>query len=174
MIELNVGGTLYTTFKSTLRKHELSLLDSMFSGRYPAVKDSQGRFVIDRDGQAFRYILNFLRTDVLHWPDSEYDKKLLATELKYFGLEDAVPGGRVVDSTVLSGDEAALLQGWLDERKAVPTGTWRVVYRGSRDGFGAADFHRLCDAHPQTLCVVTTTTGRRFGGYQPSCSYTEH
>lgn len=40
-----------------------------------------------------------------------------------------------------------------------------LLYRASRDGFTAADFHAKCDGFPDTMTVVKTTTGRIFGGY---------
>ena len=31
---------------------------------------------------------------------------------------------------------------------------WSLLYRGSRDGFGAADFHSKCDSHKNTLTIL--------------------
>lgn len=45
----------------------------------------------------------------------------------------------------------------------------QLIYRGSRDGFGAADFHRQCDLKPKTLTVIQTTKGYVFGGYTQAC-----
>jgi hypothetical protein len=42
-----------------------------------------------------------------------------------------------------------------------------LLYRGSVDGFGAADFHRKCDGHGNTLTVIQTNAGNIFGGYSP-------
>ena len=61
VIELNVGGKLFTTCLSTLRMDENSMLAAMFSGRIPSSKDPHGRYFIDRDGDAFRHVLDFLR-----------------------------------------------------------------------------------------------------------------
>jgi hypothetical protein len=47
----------------------------------------------------------------------------------------------------------------------------KLLYRGSRDGFAAADFHRLCDGKGPTLTVVQTPQGCVFGGYA-SASWT--
>jgi hypothetical protein len=43
--------------------------------------------------------------------------------------------------------------------------TWRLLYRGSRDGYRAQDFHRKCDNHKNTLTVILDTHGYIFGGY---------
>jgi hypothetical protein len=41
----------------------------------------------------------------------------------------------------------------------------RLLYRGSRDGFGASDFHRLCDGHKGILTVIQSSEDYVFGGY---------
>jgi len=43
---------------------------------------------------------------------------------------------------------------------------FRLLYRGSRDGFGAKDFHRKCDGHKNTLTIIKPkATSNIFGGY---------
>ena len=58
---VNVGGTLYTTRLSTLRKDPTSMLAAMFSGRHVIERTNDGRFFIDREGGSFKYILQYLR-----------------------------------------------------------------------------------------------------------------
>ncbi|XP_067648714.1 uncharacterized protein [Haliotis asinina] len=60
-VELNVGGSRYTTSTVTLTKEPDSLLALMFSGRHHVQKDGEGSYFIDRDGTNFRHILNYLR-----------------------------------------------------------------------------------------------------------------
>ena len=40
-----------------------------------------------------------------------------------------------------------------------------LLYRGSRDGFKASDFHRLCDNKGETLVIIKSTDNYIFGGY---------
>ena len=40
-----------------------------------------------------------------------------------------------------------------------------LLWRGSRNGFGAGTFHRLCDGTAKTLTVIKSTTGYIFGAY---------
>ena len=42
---------------------------------------------------------------------------------------------------------------------------WSLLYRGSRDGFKARDFHYHCDNKPNTLTIVQSTSGNIFGGF---------
>jgi hypothetical protein len=44
---------------------------------------------------------------------------------------------------------------------------YALLWRGSRDGFGADDFHRRCDGHANTLTVILDTDGNIFGGFTP-------
>jgi len=41
----------------------------------------------------------------------------------------------------------------------------RLLYRASRDGWGASDFHRMCDDKGATVTVVKSSDGYIFGGY---------
>jgi hypothetical protein len=45
--------------------------------------------------------------------------------------------------------------------------TLRLLYRGSRHGFGASAFHNLCDGCPNTVTLILSTNGSIFGGYSP-------
>jgi hypothetical protein len=42
-----------------------------------------------------------------------------------------------------------------------------LLWRGSRDGFSARDFHRHCDGHAPTLTLIQDTEGSIFGGFTP-------
>lgn len=42
---------------------------------------------------------------------------------------------------------------------------FRLLYRASRDGFAASEFHSKCDGKSDTLTVVKTTQQHIFGGY---------
>lgn len=64
IVELNVGGEVFTTTVSTLKKYPRSKLAEMFaSGQSKTRTDSEGRFFIDRPGTYFKYILEYLRSN---------------------------------------------------------------------------------------------------------------
>uniref|UniRef100_A0A7N8XUK7 Potassium channel tetramerization domain containing 14 n=1 Tax=Mastacembelus armatus TaxID=205130 RepID=A0A7N8XUK7_9TELE len=65
VVQLNVGGHLFSTSLSTLRKHPDSKLADLFSGQPKLRTDSHGRYFIDRDGSHFRAVLEFLRSEQL-------------------------------------------------------------------------------------------------------------
>jgi hypothetical protein len=45
------------------------------------------------------------------------------------------------------------------------TFSFKLLYRATRDGFKASDFHRLCDDHSGTLVVIKSQNNYIFGGY---------
>ena len=93
VVNLNVGGQIYTTSLATLTKYSESMLGAMFSGRFAAQKDPNGNYFIDRDGALFRYILGFLRNDELHVPENSHEFGSLLKEAEFFQiptLTDAV------------------------------------------------------------------------------------
>jgi hypothetical protein len=47
-----------------------------------------------------------------------------------------------------------------------PNDKWSLLYRGTRDGFGAKDFHSKCDGHSNTLTIIKAKgSSYIFGGY---------
>jgi hypothetical protein len=42
---------------------------------------------------------------------------------------------------------------------------FRLLWRGTRDGFGSSAFHDRCDGHGPTLTVIQDTNGNVFGGF---------
>jgi hypothetical protein len=69
------------------------MLAAMFSGRHSLIQDSRGRYFIDRPGESFAVILEWLQTGCFLWPDSECAKRRIKLELEYFGLVEALYGG---------------------------------------------------------------------------------
>lgn len=61
VVELNVGGHIYTTTPQTLKSQPQSLLAELFAEDYLAKLDPEGRVFIDRSGEIFDEILEFLR-----------------------------------------------------------------------------------------------------------------
>ena len=103
IINLNVGGTRFSTSRQTLTQvrrighlnHEpspnfvnMKVQDTFFtgllSGRIQTYKDDQGAIFIDRDPHLFRHILNYLRNRSLSF--EEINLKDLKHEAEYYGI----------------------------------------------------------------------------------------
>lgn len=86
IVKLNVGGEIYTTTKSTLCKYPNSMLGAMFNGSMSPSLDENGCFFIDRDGDLFKYILNYLRSSRLSLPHGFKDIDQLFAEADFFQI----------------------------------------------------------------------------------------
>ncbi|CAO3585905.1 unnamed protein product [Absidia cylindrospora] len=79
-VKLNVGGQLFQTSLSTLRRDPNSTLAAMFDGHQCIKPDeTDGSYFIDRDGTYFRLVLNYLRD--LKVPSSIRDDPKIMDEL---------------------------------------------------------------------------------------------
>mmetsp|Transcript_36941 Transcript_36941/g.73100 ORF Transcript_36941/g.73100 Transcript_36941/m.73100 type:complete len:618 (-) Transcript_36941:27-1880(-) len=86
-IDLNVGGTVFETARSTIVQQSGSFLESLLSGRYQVSRDRFGRIFLDRDPDQFRTILNFLRNpQIPPMPRDSADSELLVKEAAYYGV----------------------------------------------------------------------------------------
>uniref|UniRef100_A0A8C1I8L8 Potassium channel tetramerization domain containing 8 n=1 Tax=Cyprinus carpio TaxID=7962 RepID=A0A8C1I8L8_CYPCA len=88
VMELNVGGQVYVTKRSTLVSIPDTTLHTMFTRCSPQElpRDSRGRFFIDRDGFLFRYVLDFLRDRQLVLPEHFPERERLQREAEHFQL----------------------------------------------------------------------------------------
>jgi hypothetical protein len=90
-VHIDVGGCIYTSSLETLTKFGDSRLSKMFNGTIPIVLDTlKQHYFIDRDGKAFRYILNFMRTGKLSLPSNFDDFETLLEEAKYYQLNEMI------------------------------------------------------------------------------------
>jgi hypothetical protein len=87
-VTLNVGGTTFTTSRSTLCADRDSLLFRMFSDQAvcPLDADEAGSVLIDCDGQYFGPLLNFLRLGEVAIPPNVSSKGVLAAA-QYFNIQ---------------------------------------------------------------------------------------
>lgn len=86
ILKLNVGGHKFETTKSTLSNVSV-FFSSLLSGRYFSLKDENGAYFIDRNGEYFAPILYYMRTRHLIIPPSMNIEALLH-EVEYYLLED--------------------------------------------------------------------------------------
>lgn len=89
-IKLNVGGRHFVTSLTTLTADPNSMLAAMFSGRHKLDLDEDMSVFVDRNGDAFAHLLEWLRTG--HIPpkvlESESERKTVLIEARYFQLEE--------------------------------------------------------------------------------------
>jgi len=151
VIELNVGGIYYATTPATLTRYKDSRLPELLKspdnvsgsgsdGTSPLVvgTDANGYRFIDRDGEMFRYVLDYARTGAIILPDGFAHRRRLLLEAEYFRLSGMTSGlATAVDGA--AGEAVGAVGG------ARAPGYLLVGYRGT---FGFSG--RCSDAHSDT------------------------
>ena len=91
VIKLNVGGTPYTTTKSTLVK--CGYFRRMFDGTMTKAAECEGLPFIDRNGRYFKYVLENLRSGDIPNPEdlSRATIRKINLEFDFFGLQQIDP-----------------------------------------------------------------------------------
>ena len=76
---------------------------------------------------------------------------------------EQISGVATIDSKILKkAGDIALLKKWVSE-KAKPT--FKLLYRGSKDGYTSSSFHSKCDNKGPTVVVIKSHLGKIFGGF---------
>jgi hypothetical protein len=71
------------------------------------------------------------------------------------------------DCKLLTADQQDILSQWLNEGK-ISNLSWKLVWRGSKDGVGEGKFQSLCCNKGESVCVIKSSDGYIFGGYSSS------
>jgi len=163
-IVLDIGGQRFATAKSTLLSQKNTFFDAMLSsGQWRPGDD--GVYFVDRNPEFFPIILDFLRLGKIKLRDRSLLPDLIE-DLDFYQIKipDEVlhPIGDLSLSTLLNAAQKQSLIDFLESPKSLNT---TLLYKASRDGFGAAAFHQKCDASFPTLVIVRSTEGHLFGGY---------
>lgn len=87
IIKLNVGGKIFMTSITTLRRDPNCMLAAMFSQRFELVKQEDGAYFIDRDGTYFRHVLNFLRTGSIPCRVTDVCADDLREEAEFYNIQ---------------------------------------------------------------------------------------
>ncbi|KAG9339458.1 hypothetical protein JZ751_023596 [Albula glossodonta] len=86
ILTINVGGQIYTTTITTLKKHMDSRLVRMLDGSDHEFRVSNGQVFVDRDGSLFKYILDYIRTFQVSLPADFSDFDGLMREAEFYEL----------------------------------------------------------------------------------------
>ncbi|CAL8404777.1 unnamed protein product [Boreogadus saida] len=117
IIQLNVGGTRFSTSRQTLIWVPDSFFSSLLSGRISTLRDETGAIFIDRDPTAFAPILNFLRTKELDLRGMTIS--VLRHEAEFYGITPLVRRLLLCEELDRSSCGSVLFHGYLP-----PPGTW--------------------------------------------------
>ena len=73
-------------------------------------------------------------------------------------MQSRLAGSKILSSS----EEEALISKEISNSGKV---RYKLLYQGSRDGYGASDFHKLCDYQSPLLVLIKSNSGSRFGAY---------
>ena len=177
IVKLNIGGRVYSTYRSTLSRriknpnsddeyYGPNLLEGLASGLFNVKHDENNAIFIDRNHQYFDYIIDYLRT-----ADTDYEFKLpsnkeiiqcIEKEAEYYKIEPLIDliNTPFMDSTILSKQQKKELMKLCDFAQ---NQMFSLLYRASDNGFAANDFHLKCDKVTHT--IIKSTNGKIFGGF---------
>ena len=143
IVQLNIGGTGYTTTMKTLSREPDSFFPQLFAKegleRYSHVasKMADGSIFVDRDGELFVYILDYLRSGKLILPDNFKETARLREEVVFYQLEGlsqlltpyynlkyptkalAINGGSVVPNAIGESGKPFLNTHFLPQKKEI-------------------------------------------------------
>jgi len=93
--------------------------------------------------------------ELIKWKEDKEKTKTKEESMKY-----------QIDSNIIYNQDAVFLSKRLtdkeySDRKVI----FNLIYRASRDGADALSYHRKCDGKSNTITVVQTVKGSKFGGY---------
>ncbi|CAG8768134.1 19075_t:CDS:1 [Cetraspora pellucida] len=106
IVTLNVGGVHYVTTKDTLLKHK-GFFSGLFSDNFSITLDCNNNTFVDRNGELFKYVLEFLRNNAL--PKRSLSNKALLEELlqeaEFYCIEDLITEINSILNTVQNNEQ---------------------------------------------------------------------
>ena len=152
------------TTVETLAQDPHSILAIMVANNQ---SEPDGSYFFDRDPTHFRYILNYLRAGIHYRPDTDLASRELLLEARYYKVSAIVRllNRPFAESTILSyySQYQNVMLSWLQEDGI--SSDWKLIYRGTRDGFAASSFHTFCDNKGPTITLIKSVGDCVFGGY---------
>ncbi|XP_005796274.1 BTB/POZ domain-containing protein KCTD3 [Xiphophorus maculatus] len=138
IIQLNVGGTRFSTSRQTLMWIPDSFFSSLLSGRISTLRDETGAIFIDRDPTAFAPILNFLRTKELDLRGVNIS--VLRHEAEFYGITPLVRRLLLCEELDRSSCGSVLFHGYLPPpvvpaRKSAPAASDERPGPSGAEGF---------------------------------------
>jgi len=183
-LKINVGGQRVVTMRDTLTQFKGTKIEALFSGRWESrlLRDKKDRIFLDMNPDCFQKILEYhIRhknspDEPLFLPEVPKELRIQFDQMfNFFGLTStlsvksvAQQQSNVLEASIDYEKKAEALNTWLEEEGYYPLQVKsQLLYRGTRDGFQAADFHRCCDDKGPTVTLIRTPMSGQsiFGGF---------
>eukprot|EP01062_Namystynia_karyoxenos_P074035 TRINITY_DN70857_c0_g1_i1.p1 TRINITY_DN70857_c0_g1~~TRINITY_DN70857_c0_g1_i1.p1 ORF type:complete len:325 (+),score=95.78 TRINITY_DN70857_c0_g1_i1:91-1065(+) len=172
VLELNVGGKLFTTLRSTMEKMEGSMFAALAGGMHEVARDRAGNIVIDRHPLYFELVLEYCRTGRVNKDVYQKitDRDALLCEVDYYGLDELrellQPANPFAGSTVILNDDAFGGQLYQLVKDVVPTAYKpKMLHSFAASGWTSQAFHQAVDHKCNVLLIARTHQNVVFGGF---------
>ena len=181
LVNLNVGGKILIIKRSTILSEgdDMNFLFLMISGRwdYLLPKDRDGVIFVDLDPALIAPIFDKLRFRSNYGSKEQLRPRISVNKIvtfdavvSYFRISGMIHGKMALseDSTIQHMNDPKnklLLHSFLPSDFTESRLRFELLYRGSRDGKMAADFHRRCDGKGNTVSVIKDRYDNVFGGF---------
>uniref|UniRef100_A0A7S2PBS9 BTB domain-containing protein n=1 Tax=Skeletonema marinoi TaxID=267567 RepID=A0A7S2PBS9_9STRA len=88
IVTFDVGGKIFKTSRSCLQNHAgIHMLERLVSDTWQKDKDHTKPIFIDRDGDTFAYVLNYLRYGHVTLPATVLPEDMFLLDLDFYGIE---------------------------------------------------------------------------------------
>lgn len=186
IISLYVNGNIIKSKISTLCVDPTSKLaqdltnDEWLHEHKMKTEDGKVCYLIEQPAYAFKELVEYLRLKGIiddgnsktipnpNFGDATQEEYFVRMT-KYFFSEASdifqTPANPWLEDSKVVVDKGHMvkLKEWLASVNSKSTP--KLLYRASRNGWGATDFHRMCDGKGATITVVKSSGGYMFGGY---------
>lgn len=152
IIQFNVGGTRYDIAEETLLNHADTMLAKLVSSKWKKGGNQEPLF-IDRDGERFRYILDWYRDGQITVPRT-IPVSALRNDALFFGLPDDV----VIEETQSFGDYVSLFHGTVTRFQSLRIALLEMNQKNVADGIVVDIENCAIWAVLQLLNKLTSTT----------------
>ncbi len=169
-LEINAGGKIIAVKRATLTQLHGTRMEAVFSGRWDEklIRDGSGRIFLDVNGDCFQALVDYLHELAISSEDEPPERPyvddelqhILAHQMDLFGLA-TIP--QIESNIIKKSSDVHTLHDWLKEDGS--DGDLELLYRSSRDGLTAQNFHSKCDSKGRTITIIETTEGGVVGGY---------
>lgn len=120
---------------------------------YSEIKFKELEALIKKESENLKFNIEYYNDVYLN---SDEINKNKAEEAKF--KED-------VGTNIMKYNELYLIETGIKNKQKKKIKKFKLLFRASRDGYDAQNFHDKCNGKGNTLTLVKTTTGRRFGGF---------
>ena len=138
---------------NNIMNDQLNNINIIFNSIYEDIKKNN-----DEIKNLFKYNINYdmISTNLINIISQKKIEKKDCSNLEYF------PNG-IAKDIIKNENEIKLVIDKIDN--IFPGSSFKLLYKGLRDGDNSSEFHSKCDDAPQTLVIIKDDLGHRFGGF---------